>query len=400
VFLDLGRCRFTLHDRQSSISPTTAIDRKSRPESEWPTALLLDEIWLRVRRALVHELERSDLWPATQEHALFLQREQKRGRELADQLLWELLGPSDFAYLNSEASFGRANQRVRRRLPFVLAFGFDLGQGFCEISAADNYACQRAAELSALFNLGVSLFDLTYDEFPLQFDELGEVFDADMLTCLGADSMAARQAREQWQMLANEDIRVLLTIVAGFFERLHELRYTTHSQEDTDEVWSDLVASIHRAYAAELRSSTALTEPNREDVLEVARLKSTLPFQVISHVAVLAGNPVTPHLKKKVGQISDHIGHVFWLTDDLVDIVPDFQDGALNTFLIGEGGMQSTLLVDLLSSEAIEEASVDIAQNLGAALSVIAPLLGFGEEQRLTLPMSHVLLSFTRNWLE
>jgi hypothetical protein len=46
-------------------------------ESEWPSSLMLDEVWLRVRRLLVHKLERERFWPSTNEYKSYTEKQKK-----------------------------------------------------------------------------------------------------------------------------------------------------------------------------------------------------------------------------------------------------------------------------------------------------------------------------------
>lgn len=78
-------------------------------QSEWPMPLMLDEAWLRARRALVHALEADRMWPdpATQRSVMAAQRAE--GERLRDSVLFETLGPADFAHRGSESIFGASN---------------------------------------------------------------------------------------------------------------------------------------------------------------------------------------------------------------------------------------------------------------------------------------------------
>src|SRR2546426_7877955 len=131
----------------------------SRPvRTKWPVPLLLDETWLRARRAVVQELERRGLWPSLTENRAYLEGQVELGGRLQVDLLHPLLEPGDAAALGSEGIFGSANDRVRRRLPLALAFGYELGRVFHALSGRDPAERPDVASAGALFNVGIATF--------------------------------------------------------------------------------------------------------------------------------------------------------------------------------------------------------------------------------------------------
>src|SRR6266566_4576532 len=123
-------------------------------QSEWPPSLLLDEVWLRVRRVTVRRLEADGFWSRTDRHRAFMEDQRQSGEQLTEGLLRRTLGQVDYAEMQAETAFGRGNRRLRRRLPFVLAFGFELGTGLYRTLGVRKGKCGHTGQLCALFNLG------------------------------------------------------------------------------------------------------------------------------------------------------------------------------------------------------------------------------------------------------
>lgn len=376
--------------------PATEPAATAPTASDWPIPFLLDEAWLRSRRLLVQEMERRGLWPRTAPHVAFMQEQRDQGRRLAQGLLGDALGPIDFAHLNSESIYGPANRHLRERLPYVLSFGYELGAGLHALLTDDAAHRDAAAELGALFNLGISLFDLIYDHFPALLEDFGGLFNDGVLRQL-ADEPQAERPSFDWESISSDELRVLLRIISAFFERLHALHQRLESAEGRSTAWERLRASLLAAYQAEQQSAPASTAPAAEAV-EVARRKSTLPFQVIYLIAALAALPISQPRTAVTRRLADDIGLIFWLTDDLVDIVPDFQTDALNALLAGASGAKQPrdgVLTTVLDGDWMPKTARDIG---GALLRVRRALedQADGPGPRLWL----VVACYTRNWME
>jgi len=95
----------------------------SRIQSEWPQALLLDEIWVRARRCVVHRLEQTGLWMPHKRYLQVMRRQHGIGERLKTRSLNPILG-AEAGTLYGEAAFGPASPRLRSRLEHVLAFGY------------------------------------------------------------------------------------------------------------------------------------------------------------------------------------------------------------------------------------------------------------------------------------
>jgi hypothetical protein len=367
--------------------------------------LMLDEAWLRGHRSLVQALEADRLWPdpAVQQRIMAAQR--AAGERLRDGVLFEVLGPDDFARLGSESIFGASNGRFRRRLPFVLAFGFELGQGLNAL--ASHRRSERTEEtgaVSAVFNLGVSIFDLLADTDPEGFDELSERFDASRLRGLRDASIDPGAIIPDDSAGLAPEVRILLKLIAAFFAALHALGPADDPglRAIRDRVFASLLA----AHAAELQSTGGAVT---EDLVAVSEAKSTLPFAIIGDIARLGASGDEAG-SEAVRSLVDHVRTVFWLTDDLADIVLDLQTGALNSLLARYGGVAHhqhdpardyPVLARLLASREIEETAASIAAHLRAAVVLTrsatgSPRPGAGPRDDL----GTLLACYVRDWIE
>jgi hypothetical protein len=362
--------------------------------SDWPLALLLDEAWLRARRVLVHGLEQDGLWSSGEAHAAALEAQRSIGLALQESVLREALGVEAHALLGTDAIFGRSNARIRRRLPLVLAFGHTLGAGFAAMLGATEERARAAGEACALFNLGISIFDWITDGGPEPSRALERAFDARALErILEGEALPAPPGD------APGEIVVLLRIIAGFFARC------AHARRRDEEAWSDLSTLLARAYAAELESTRGAAL-DAATAARAARDKSALPFAITAGVArLLLDAPASSPARARAREAADALGEAFGILDDLVDLVPDLRQGALNVVLLGAdarpGSPEDTegagaALAALLTGRGIEDAAVRVRERLSEARRAMGGGLAGGADA----PFARALLFYARNWLE
>ena len=372
------------------------------PGSEWPFSLLLDEVWLRSRRALVHELESHALWPVEALQRAFMAEQRALGEDLRQEILPAVLGPTDFARLHSEALYGGTADVVAKRIPFVLAFGYELGFGLHGLRGAEPHLRADVGQLSATFNLGISLFDSVCDRCPAAIDPLLKVLDQPMLVRLQDTTCACDELRDVAEDQEMGELRVLLKIVAAFFQRYQQVIRSANGPPVPEELRS----LISAAYDAELGSIayTRNTHAEETGLSTVARLKSILPFQVIHEISRLSSrtSDETPDLRTLV----NHIAEAIWYTDDLVDVVADLQQMRPNHLVqesvraaseLTNGPTEYDLLNALLRESILEATSIRIREHARAALGILdSEYSPHAEAARLTQVVRH----YIRDWLE
>lgn len=379
----------------------------SAAPSDWPLPLMLDEVWLRAHRGFVHVLEGASLWPDAASQRAFMGFQRNLGEHLRDTVLLDVLSRNDFVHVSTESIFGASNRRFRRRLPFVLAFGHELGGGFYDaLTKGSGTRRAEVAEACAIFNLGVSVFDLISDTDPALFAQVSTLFDAEHLSRMLGEPTSTVQLVSAAGETPTIEVRVLLKLIAAFFARLRCL--VDADDPATVELRQHLASSLVAAHGAELQSAE---DPilNAVDWVSVSEAKSTLPFVVIGDLAQLAAMPdAAPGAASSLASLVGHVQAVFWLTDDVADIVRDFQDGALNALLARSGAgvhrqrnpaRDYPVLARLLASHVIEETIEQIREHLGAADTALQASGNNGNgTQGEHLRM--VLKSYTRDWVE
>ena len=365
--------------------------------SDWSLSHLLDEVWLRARRVLIRRLDLAGYWIGKAEYQDFLDGQRAIGAHLRDEWLAEALGSADSLCLQSERAFRAANVRVRSRIPLIMAFGHGLGDGLARLIADD--PLPRTAGLCALFNLGISFFDAVVDQPAALRSALAQHFDGHVLQNLAAEPDAARRHGEVFGQVEDDEIRILLKIVAAFFRELHSLYAAAGSQPSPR-----MAALLEQAYLAELSSTQDGGAPRASDPTRTAELKSTLPFVIIGQIA-LAGVPCAPaSAAAGVDRLAAELGGVFWLVDDLADLATDARSGSLNAVLLRAGlspelSRDSTALRrgmgDLLDGLVIEDTAADVVTRLASVDRVLASFARDESAGRLR----QIVRCYVRSWI-
>lgn len=367
---------------------------------DWPFALMLDETWLRVRRTLVHKLEESRLWMQSGPYLDLMRQQQGQGKDLKETLLLPMLGPVDYACLNGEAIFGSANHRFRSRMPQVLSFGYEIGRGMRTLRK-NIYAEQdeQIARLCALFNLGISVFDMVYDLYPGLSKQFAEIFNEQTLLAMRSASKTKILQNIVVDELLADELRILLKLIAAFFMGSSAL--VESNQDGT--LHRELFDLLQAAYRAEVQS----VQPDEVSNLpEVARAKSILPFAVIHRLISTRTDSCLLPYAGEVDEIMKCMGTLFWRVDDISDVVRDLQSGSVNTLLLttrsswhqtSDPLVNYSVLAELLEGNVIVDTASEIVSNLTRISCILQKIDSMGSSAER---LYSVLLAYTRNWLE
>jgi hypothetical protein len=300
--------------------------------SDWPLVFLLDELWLSSRRSLVHALEHAKVWPSSTHFNAFVTEQADLGRTLGNRVLQPILGEDDYRVFIGGRLFGTAGADIHRRYPMVLAFGFSMTSGLYKMAGAGGRRCDDAASLGGLFNLGISLMDTLCDSVPESSGALRKTLDADMLQRMTRDG--PKEIRGIVDGIADDDMRVVMKIVCGFFDRL------PRSNRQYSNRLVVMEKELLAAYSAELSSTDASRSSTGrcEEMVRISERKSMAPFRVISEVVRL-------HLptrnesdwRDRIRRAARYLGRIFWHVDDLVDVVNDCRWAAVNSVLARSG---------------------------------------------------------------
>ncbi len=368
-------------------------------ELDWPLHRLLDEAWLRARRLAIQELTRLGFWMDEPDFRHFLAAQRACGERLRSDWLARALGDDD-SVLRSQRIFRGARLRVQRALPLALAFGHELGFQFCALMDVEVDRCRRSGTLCAAFNLGVSLFDVVIDQTPDLETTLTRYISGNTLQRLCFQPTASLELKGLCSTVEDDEIRILLKIIAGFFGDLHQI--AAYSRDDR--LSRDLIALLEQAYAAELQSVSGRSG-SLEDTLAASRAKSILPCRIMGAIARLCATGSDRRTADLADELAGELGAVLWLLDDLADMCRDLRVSSPNS-LLAESGIAPQMksdsaavhrrVCDLLNGTHIEQTVTRIGGHL---LSVDALLAGNGSRTGSVLDLRRCVRGYVRSWL-
>ena len=282
----------------------------------WPQGLIQDEVWLKSRRTLVQALVNEGLWINDMEYRNFMNQEGKLGHELKNNLLKKILY-EDFSLLNSGGIFGNQNRKFVNRLPFCLSFGYSFGYNLACIYGYEEQTKKQAAELSSLFNLGISIIDLIVDN---------DFSDTEIKIWMPFDNI--QQYIEGRKTNINNlnfeciEHRLAIKIVIGFFNLL-----AAHLKHD---IYKSISKRLITLYTAE---ESSLNHSWDKNAYFLSFTKSAGPFIFIDFL-ISSFNNSHPNNLNEIRKLRNNLGKSYWLLDDLVDLIEDYQNGSLNSVLI------------------------------------------------------------------
>jgi hypothetical protein len=369
-------------------------------KSDWPLPLMLDEVWLRVRRVLVHKLERERFWPDTKEYKDYVEKQKKIGDKVKIEILRDIFGDTDYAYLNSELIFGAGNRRFRTKLPYVAAFGYKVGLTMHNLIGGkeDGY---EVSKISSIFNIGISIFDYIYDTNFELFHEFKNIINEKVLLIISNDKETCEKLQVSCNNINSIELRLLSKLIIWFFLKLH----TFNIRSGKEDVWKRLISCVMSAYHAEINSAD-YNRYSKTDALNISRNKSTLPFSVIYLIARLSPSSTIEESEIDFTPLVINMGEIFWLIDDLIDVIRDLESYYLNSIItqinnkidyIDDPQWRYKILVDLLEGDYIEARANQICSKINYVLNFLESNK-FKEED---IKMVRNLITFSiRDWME
>jgi hypothetical protein len=245
----------------------------------------------------------------------------------------------------------------------------------------DSHPRSDLEEAGALFNVGVSLFDLAHDGFPDVASALAELVPKEViLRAAEGDVVATELARDAAQA---DEVLLLISLISGFFRRLSRLKAKPERR-------SALTAEIIAAHQVELRSVASAGDV--AEAAAIAAASSAAPFRVLARLATL---DLDEEVARPAEVAAERIGRVFGLVDDLTDLVVDVQDNSLNGLLL------SAQLPSDIADRAAIEALLDGDAVKTAAEEVVAEVRAIQMLPHSSVVGLDVLMQHSiRAWLE
>lgn len=374
--------------------PSGLLDRRS--SDQWPASLFFDELWLKARRLLIGGLEKRDLWLAGERFEDERRLRRGFGRTLRAELLVPALGAVDEGYLRSASAFAVEAGRLHRRLPLMLAFGYDIGTGVAYEATADPAVRHRAGRLCALFNCGIALFDALYDRVPERAEEFSAIVGLPLLKAAMSDPGYAAQMMQRAEAIGSPEARIVLRLVAAFYTTL----WNTASDASASRNWNRLADLLAESYRAEMLVVAAESGKVPEQELQDAAVaKAVLPFEVMAQVGQVCASASRPH-----GDPANHeepvdtarrLGRVFSVLDDLIDLVHDMEEGAVNGIALRAGGDRSDestrLASRLLDGPELHAAATEVSNNVAVVVERLRAKRADGQ--------ANALIFHAQNWV-
>jgi hypothetical protein len=291
------------------------------------------------------------------------------GLRLRDLLLDNLPGfaaQADVVRMADEDSF------LWNRLPSMLAFGHQHAVVFRRVIHSDRRGLPAASLMPvAAFSAGISLLDYLADARGMA-EPIFEVLDeATVASLFSSGRDAETRLRQGYEEAGDVRLRLLFALVAMCGAGIGAL----HRRNGDDQGWHDLLATFAVLHAAQKAVTFHQTGPVAGlAAADAVVTKSVLPFVAAYQIVELFDPPGAA--KRSGRDLARQIGQAVAVTDDLVDLLPDWQSGTPNT-IIGrasaedrgsEGGLTDAWLYRVAG-----EAAAQIVSTLRSASLLYPP---------------------------
>ncbi|HEV8365619.1 MAG TPA: hypothetical protein VGQ52_19045 [Gemmatimonadaceae bacterium] len=288
----------------------------------------------------------------------------------------------DFRTGDSALAIEFESDQVAARFDSALAFGAATARVLLP-NACDQKKDSETIELvCAIFNLGIGLVDGLCDE---DRDAGGEFLE--ILRGLNVARAAEEPRARGWlhgalppQLAENAAAAFSVEVIETFFHALHDM----YPGDSRLALRCHVGGLLNDALEAERQSVVRTDCRTRQELIELSRLTSVLPFLIIETIA--AGRRASDE-----PTAGTRLGEAMWLIDDLVDLCQDARSGSLNAILLAvapgeERGPNERLaaLERLLASKTIGSAAADAAERLLAGLHRGGPSSDSAERQLCT----------------
>jgi hypothetical protein len=222
---------------------------------------------------------------------------------------------------------------------------------------------EPTAEVCSLFNLGISLFHNVVDREPQILPKLLRLVDYGAMCELTKSDKGGSYLVHMTATEKVNEIRIFCKIIGALFGRLHELKSTSPP------IFEQAAESILTWYRAEIASLEADSLPNL-DQTQLSKARSYLPSVIIFRVTQLSPN-IDLESSEDFSRVSVEIGEIFWLVDNLLHVLDDYNAARAN-FISAQFGEQRygntsdprPFLLGLLKGHQVEETSISIASKV------------------------------------
>ena len=275
------------------------------------------------------------------------------------------------------------------RLRGTAAFGYTQGRLIHELQGGNDDLKEKVAQISAIFNVGISLFDFVVDESPTGIEfykTINQEFLKDLMDLTKEISLKNIHYKEDTADIIE---RLLILFIFAFGMKCRHIYQLSRNKD----AWDRLSDSIFRLYYAE--KTTCALQFNKivssDQWLDALKCKSVLPSRTHSLISEITMASDFEQGKNNVEDICCTIGHIFWLADDLSDIAKDLQAG-IPSYI-------TTKAAKFYSQENNLSNKLNLNESLIEAINDLCTFLTKLEKDMKSLLDSHVIQKSTHDEL-
>jgi hypothetical protein len=228
-----------------------------------------------------------------------------------------------------------------RKIVHTAAFGHGFGSLLHGLRMEEETGHDDVYLAAAVFNTGIAMFDHIIDETgygATVFDQVNE----HTLKKVKNNGYRPIIGKNEAFGCIDDIVKLLFVLVDTFFFIIQSI----YSRSKNDSIWHQLCDEIIDLFISEKHASgsTFCADGNESGRIDSFKRKSVLPFDVIFLVSALCDRSQHAQRSSIVREMCLVAGTIFWIADDLADVVGDLSrnfPGYVTARMIGFRGGQS-----------------------------------------------------------
>jgi len=277
------------------------------------------------REQLLAVLDKNGLLIPDRKYETFVKNKIITGQRFCDTLIAKVIGPELYKFckdgINKYGNFYHIEH-----LPRYTMFGYDVTYCFCRLFNIPQNIADRLTAAGAIANTFAVLFDRICDDYVELYPRLLHYISPDIL--LSKISLDPEKKNDFAEYEKNEPplIKIVILLLREYFRRIMSI---FSDVQDICRVRREFTNTILKLYSSELISINIdyNTQISPKRAYNILRTKSSLFVWLLVIPPVFMTDKWGCKNYVKIKKSTLMLGDVFWILDDIVDIVEDLRCG-------------------------------------------------------------------------
>lgn len=284
----------------------------------WTKTSLYDE-GISIKNLALIELDEKGLILNQEEYTNLKASYHLKGKKLYEDPFRYVLGVNLFKLLESIKDGSPI--RFLNSIPVSLSMGYDFGLELSQLFDCDTTTSEEAAWTCALAHTSGSLFDILLDDMPELFPAATNLIFRSFKRIF-PKTQVPKSVQIDMPVISNPFLRVFRRTTEAFGSRIKDI--CESASRDLAEEFKNVIEAV---LIAEIPTNFGSGTPamRYHEVYEHLRRRNSLPFWGEALICMMYSPPHRIHNLKFWKETLLNFGDIFWIIDDITDLVDDMK---------------------------------------------------------------------------